>query len=465
MTRSSDPALWTTSEQAAAIANKSLGAVELFDAQLARVERLDPAINAICTHAIEPARIRAAEADLATAAGNSWGPLHGITVTIKDAIATKGIISTGGAPELRKHIPTHDAPSVARIKQAGAIVFGKTNLPLWSGEWQAFNDMFGTTSNPWDLQRTSGGSSGGAAAVVATGMSSFEIGTDIGGSVRIPAAFCGVYGHKPSHGVIPTLGYLDEPNGGNVESDVNVFGPITRSAQDLRLLLDILSGPTPDRAAAWQLNLPEPGDHGITGLRNLRVGVWFDEPSLPVDPDMISALNKLLPVLEQAGALVDVARRPNFDFQETWTSGMQLIGAACGVSDNDQSMSNTDWLFAHRKRTEVRARWADYFADFDVLLCPVSITPAIPHLQDGPIGNRRMMVGGHEVPYFLIGVWASLIGAAYLPSTSTPIGLTTGGLPVGVQVVAPYLHDRTAIAVSGWITELIGGYVVPPMAR
>jgi amidase len=252
----SDPALWTTTEQAAAIGCSELASVELFDAQLARVERLNPAVNAVCTLSVEAARERAVAADKATARGDSWGRLHGVSITVKDAIATAGVGSTGGAVEMIDHVPNIDAPAVAAVKQAGAIVFGKTNVPRWSGDFQTFNEMFGTTNNPWDLSRVPGGSSGGAAAAVACGMTSFEIGTDIGGSVRVPSAFCGVFGHKPSFGVIPTLGYLDEPTGGVTESDVNVFGPIARSADDLAMLLGVLAGPTPERAAAWRLDLP-----------------------------------------------------------------------------------------------------------------------------------------------------------------------------------------------------------------
>ena len=175
----------------------------------------------------------------------------------------------------------------AQACPAGAIVFGKTNLPEWSGDWQSFNEMFGTTNNPWALTHTPGGSSGGAAAAVACGMTSFELGTDIGGSVRVPSAFCGVWGHKPSFGVVPTLGYLDEPAGGETESDVNTFGPIARSAADLRLLLDVLAQPTSDRTVAWRLELPEPT---VTSLRGLRVAVWFDEPELEIDSDMSTVL-------------------------------------------------------------------------------------------------------------------------------------------------------------------------------
>src|SRR4029079_18360331 len=188
--------------------------------------------------------------------------------------------STGGATELRDHVPAVDATVVDTVRRAGAVVFGKTNVPRWSGDYQSYNEMFGTTNNPWDVERTPGGSSGGPAAAVAMGFTAFEIGTDIGGSIRVPSSFCGVYGHKPSFGIIPTLGYLDEPNGGGNESDVNVFGPIARSADDLELLLGLLAGPTTDRAVGWRLDLPR-GD--VTALRSLRFATWFDEPSLPMD--------------------------------------------------------------------------------------------------------------------------------------------------------------------------------------
>jgi amidase len=458
---SSDPALWTTSEQRRAIAALDLGSVELFDAQVARIDRLNPEINAVCTLDLERGRAECRRADELAAGGISLGPLHGIPITIKDAIDTAGLRSTGGSTDLQTHVPVADAPVVASLRQAGATVFGKTNLPEWSGDWQAFNAMFGTTNNPWDLSRMPGGSSGGAAAAVATGMTSFEIGTDIGGSVRVPSAFCGVFGHKPSFGVIPTLGYLDEPNGGGVESDVNVFGPIARSAEDLRLILDITAGPTPDRAVAWRLDLPECKASDLDGLR---IGVWFDEPKLPQDPEMMSVLHALLPKLVHAGALVDIDTRPSIDLTASWIGGAQIIGAAAGVSYNNQGTTHTDWLFADRNRARTRAAWADYFRHIDVLLCPVSITPAIPHNQEGTLGSRWMKVSDLDVRYVLLGVWTALIGSVYLPSTSVPVGHTPGGLPVGIQVVAPYLHDRTAITVGGLIADVADGYRVPPCA-
>src|SRR4051795_9362818 len=248
----------SATELAAAIRAKELGSRELLESFVDRIERLNPAINAVVTLDVERAHKAADRADAATARGESFGPLHGLPITIKDAIATEGIRSTGGAVELTDHIPTADATAVAKLRAAGAIVFGKTNLPRWSGDLQSYNEIFGTTNNPWDVTRGPGGSSGGPAAAVACGLTSFEIGTDIGGSVRIPSHFCGTFGLKPSFGVVPQRGYLDRVGGGITDPDINVFGPIARSADDLDVLLGVLAGPPPEQAPAWRIELPEP---------------------------------------------------------------------------------------------------------------------------------------------------------------------------------------------------------------
>ena len=448
----SDPTTWTATEQAQAIAAGRLGSEELLDAFLGRIAAVDPAVNAVCTLAVDGARARCREADAAAARGESWGSLHGLPVTIKDAIATAGIRSTGGAEALRDHVPLADAPAVAALKAAGAIVFGKTNLPEWSGDWQSFNTLFGTTNNPWDLTRTPGGSSGGAAAAVSCGMTAFELGTDIGGSVRVPAAFCGVYGLKPSWGVIPTLGYLDEPHGGLTEGDVNVFGPLARGADDLALLLDVLAGP--DR--------PVPRPPSVESPAGLRVAAWFDDPTMTIDDESRGVLEAAAEALEALGATVDRAARPAFDAEDAWRTGLFLIGAGVSVSDDvDRGLTHRDWLFLDRRRARHRAAWAEFFTAFDVLLCPVTLVPAFEHLQGGYWADRTITVNGAARPYLDLEAWLAIVGASGLPSVSTPVGRTAAGLPVGVQVVAPYLHDHTAIRVAGWL-GVSGGYRVPP---
>ncbi|MEQ1873045.1 MAG: amidase family protein [Ilumatobacteraceae bacterium] len=456
-----DPTLWTAAEQAGAIARSELGSEELLDLCLARIEKVDGAVNAVCTLAIDHARSRAREADTATARGKSWGPLHGLPITIKDAIATARIRSTGGATVLRDNVPTNDAPAVASLKAAGAIVFGKTNLPEWSGDFQSFNEMFGTSNNPWDLARTPGGSSGGAAAAVATGMTSFELGTDIGGSVRVPSAFCGVFGHKPSWGLIPTFGYIDEPRScdgvGGVESDINVFGPIARGADDLALLVDVMARP-----------IAEPLPSSLTSLANLRVAAWIDEPAAIIDSEMSTILHRAVDDLEAAGAHVDRLARPTLDVGAAWRMGGRLIWEATTVQSDEElpgAYSHRQWLLMHRERTRLRLRWAEFFENFDVLVCPVTVLPAIVHDQSGTDRTRRICVNGIDRSYLELEAWAALIGSVYLPSTVVPVGLTAQGLPIGMQIVAPYLHDRTSLKVAALTVDICGGYRPPPVIR
>lgn len=457
----SDPTLWTTTEQAAAISRRELGSEELLDLCLARIEKVNGDVNAVCTLAVEPARDRARQADAATSRGESWGPLHGLPITIKDAIATAGLRSTGGATELRDNVPTTDAPAVGSLKSAGAIVFGKTNIPEWSGDFQAFNEMFGRTNNPWDLARTPGGSSGGAAAAVACGMTSFELGTDIGGSVRVPSAFCGVFGHKPSWGLIPTFGYLDEPRSndgvGGVESDINVFGPIARGIDDLALLVDVLARP-----------IAEPLPSQLTSLAGLRVAAWIDEPALVIDGEMATMLHSAIDDLQAAGALVERGARPAIDVDTAWRMGTRLIGEATTVHSADElpgALSHRQWMLMHRERARLRLVWAKFFEGFDVLVCPVTLLPAFEHHQSGNWATRRITVNDADRSYVELEGWPALIGSVYLPSTVVPVGLTASGLPIGMQIVAPYLRDRTSLKVAALMADVRGGFVPPPIVR
>jgi Asp-tRNA(Asn)/Glu-tRNA(Gln) amidotransferase A subunit family amidase len=301
-----------------------VSARELLEQHLDRIERLDGPINSVVT--LEPTRAHAEAAaiDQARAAGRSVGRLAGVPVTIKDAIATAGIRSTGGAVELHDHIPDEDATVVARIRDAGAVVFAKTNVPRWSGDYQTYNELFGTTNNPWDLERTPGGSSGGPAAAVAMGFTGFEIGTDIGGSIRVPSSFCGVYGHKPSFGIIPTYGYLDNAIFHRSVADINVFGPIARSVDDLELLLELLAAPNPDDAVGWRLDLPPARGRDIG---DFRVAAWLDDEFAPVDPAVAAVMLDAIAALERAGARIDHDRRPDVDPTAASRDGLALISS------------------------------------------------------------------------------------------------------------------------------------------
>jgi amidase len=456
-------ALWSASRLAAALAAKELSSRELLDVYLDRIERLDGPLNSVVTLDAERATADAARADELTARGESSGPLHGLPITVKDAIETAGIRSTGGATELRDHVPVVDAPAVASLKAAGAIVFGKTNLPRWSGDLQTFNEMFGTTNNPWDVSRTPGGSSGGPAVAVACGFTSFELGTDIGGSVRIPSHFCGIYGLKPSFGVVPQRGYLDHVGGGTTDADINVFGPLARSADDLDLLLSVMAGPAPEAAPAWRLELPPPRPEG---LRSRRIGVWFEQPECPLDPDVLSVLSDAVDAVAAAGVRIERAHPP-VEFAEQTGLFLQLISAAISPSAAPEAQdamagSHAAWLAADRQRARLQRLWAEWFGTYDLLLCPVTPTAAFPHHQDDDVVARTVTIAGLEVPYLNHVMWTGLIGVVGLPSAVPPIGRTPAGLPVGMQVVAPYLRDREAVQSAGEIADLVGGGFTPP---
>jgi amidase len=449
----------------AAIRAKEVSSRELLELFLARHDELNPAINAVVTLDIERARAAATAADAATARGEWFGPLHGLPTTIKDAIETGGLRSTGGARELATHVPTADAPAVARLKAAGAFVFGKTNAPRWSGDLQTFNELFGTTNNPWDLRRTPGGSSGGAAAAVATGLTSFELGTDIGGSVRIPSSWCGVCGHKPSWGLVSQRGYLDHVGGGLTDADLNVFGPIARSARDLDLLLGVLAGPDADRAAAWRVELAAPRHRDLSGYR---IGTWLDDPAATVDSEVGDLLQDAAAALARGGAQVDGSRPPIRLAQAVELFGELIAAAVSPSADPDigdaQSGSHRHWLERDEARARMRLAWAEWFTDHDVLLCPVMPMAAFGHDQDRPFTERTVEINGSPRRHLDTLAWTGLVGVSYLPSTVVPIGRTRAGLPVGIQVVGPYLEDRSSLAVAAHLEQALGGYVAPPLA-
>ena len=454
-----EPSLWSATRQAAAIRAGELTSTDLLENYLERIERINPALNAVVTLDAEGARSAAKAADEAVSRGDELGPLHGLPVTIKDALQTAGMRSTGGAVELTDNVPERDAPVVRALREAGAIVIGKTNLPRWSADVQAFNEIFGTTVNPWNAERVPGGSSGGAAAAVATGLTSFEIGTDIGGSIRFPSAFCGVFGHKPSFGLIPTTGYLDHEQGGTTEADVNVFGPIARAAEDLDLLLGILA--RKDRP--WVTDLePSPAD-----LTSLRLAVWLDDPFCPVDQEVLDVTGASVDALEASGFSVDREARPDLDPAEASDLGQRLVGAAMLQSNADPEAgpNHRKWLDWHMRREAIREHWAEFFTAYDAVLMPVSFVPPFPHVQDKEFLERTATCNGETRPFSDIVRWTILTGMAYLPSSVPPIGLGGSGLPIGLQVVGPYGADRRTIALAGRIAELSGGYQVPPIAR
>ncbi|HEX5192990.1 MAG TPA: amidase family protein [Solirubrobacteraceae bacterium] len=456
MQATEEPLSWAATRLAAAIRSREISSRELLELELERVKEQNPRVNAVVTIDEDGAGAAARRADELTARGGSLPPLHGLPVTIKDAIETAGMRSTGGAIELTDHVPTDDAPSVARLKQAGAIVFGKTNVPRWSEDMQTYNAIFGTTNNPHDVQRTAGGSSGGAAAAVATGMTAFELGTDIGGSIRIPSHFCGVCGHKPSFGVVSQRGYLGYLGSGGTDSDLNVFGPLARTVGDLELLMDVLVGPDVELATAWTLRLP-PARHAE--LADYRIGVWIDDPDGELDIEVRALLHHAVAALGDAGAQVSDSR-PALGLAESDEVFWPLVlGAASPRLPDDVAVEvggpHARWIRHRDRAAELRRRWREWFATHDVLLCPVMPVPAFPHDLAGTFSDRSLAINGQPVPHARTLPWIGLIGVAYLPATVVPVGRTASGLPVGIQVVGPYLEDRTALFVARHLAQLL----------
>ncbi len=451
-----DIGLRSTVEQADLIQRGELSSRELTEHFIERIERLDGEINSVVTRDFETALAESDAADASQQKGQSLGVLHGVPITVKDALQTKNLKSTGGATELRDNVPSQDAAVVASIRRQGGIVMGKTNLPRWSGDIQAYNDIFGTTNNPWDISRGPGGSSGGAAAAVAMGFTSFEIGTDIGGSIRFPAAFNGVWGHKPSFGVIPTTGYLDHIDGGLNEAAINVFGPIARSAQDLELLLTVMKRNSPPWVAELEA-APE-------DLKDLKIGAWLDDEFCPIDDEVREQLEKAVDALEKDGMSVDRSARPELDPDEAAMLGLWLVQRAISQSTDSDGPGHRIWLDQHVRREELKLKWAQFFDTYDAVIMPVCFVPPFEHQQQGDFGSRTLICNGEKRNYIDVVKWTTMVGMAYLPSTVPPIGLGASGMPIGCQVVGPYGGDRLTIALAGRIGDLMGGYQPPPRA-
>jgi amidase len=478
----------TASQAVAALADGSLGSRELLDAHLERIERDNGAVNAVVAFDVERARARAAQADDDRAEGRSWGPLHGLPMTIKDSFETEGLVTTSGAPELADHVPTLDADAVARLKAAGAIVFAKTNLPLYAGDMQTDNAVFGRTNNPWDLDRSPGGSSGGAAAALATGMTLLELGSDIGGSIRNPSHYCGVFGHKPTYGVVPQRGHIPPAPGAQIRTDLNVVGPMGRSVADLVLSLDLLAAePFGLRGAS----LPSVADR-LRSVADLRVGLWLDDPAAPTDRPVLERLELAATAIEAAGATV-VEARPSSPLEEQHLVYLNLLSAAVGSSYPDEVreflaetaagmapdapargramlqgiiQSHAAWTAMDEKRAGIAHQWGEVFDRVDVMLTPVSPVTAIAHDMEIPMDERTIEINGTTQPYTSQLVWAGLATLPGLPASVVPVGPATSGssagLPVGLQIMGPFGGDRTTLAVAGWIEELLGGFRPPP---
>jgi len=464
---------------------RKLSAVELLDIVEQRIDRVNPVLNAIVAMDRKAARTAAQEADRRIASGEAR-PLEGLVMTVKDSLDVAGLVSTAGAPVYRDRVPETDAVTVARLRQAGAIVLGKTNVPAFTGDFQTFNAVYGTTNNPWDVGRSPGGSSGGAAAAVATGMAVLELGSDFGGSIRWPAHACGVFGHRPTWGLVSTRGHVPPPPGATMEAEFATVGPLARSARDLALVLELILGP----ATADKPHTPL-ATARASSPKGLRVALWADDASAPVDASVRDAVVQAGRLLSAAGADVDDTARPDFSFDEQFevfglfnhaivASGLpaevreKIAAKAASFAPDDRShqalqargakLDAQRWAEMQAKRARYRAAWAAFFEQYDVVLCPPAPVPAIPHDHTSSFHARSLDVNGARRPYFDFLVWSSLATLSNLPATVAPVGRTGDGLPVGVQIIAPEAADRTAIAVAEMLENLGCRYAPPPLA-
>ncbi len=468
---------------ATALRRKKIGCEELLDLYLTRVEKYNPRLNAIIATDLEGARKRAQAADHAFASGENWGPLHGVPMTIKESYDLVGLPTTWGIPELKDNYPDRNALGVDRLLAAGVVLFGKTNVPLYLADYQSYNAIYGTTNNPWDLTRSPGGSSGGSAAALAAGLTGLEAGSDIGSSIRNPAHYCGVFGHKPTYGIVPPRGQALP--GKVAQGDISVIGPMARSADDLALALDVMAGADEIDAAGWQLRLSAPR---LKALRDYRVAVMLTDPNADVDTEVQDRLRALADFLAQQGARISDRARPDLDTGEVHRVYIRLLRAATsarqsteefarnlevtqGLAPHDESyfaqmmrantLHHRDWLAANEARHQMRWKWAAFFKEWDLLLCPVASTAAFPHDHVGERHERTIKVNGKQVPTTDQLFWAGYSGMCFLPSTVAPAGLTPGGLPVGVQIVGPQYGDRTTIAFARLLEREYQAFVPP----
>lgn len=475
-----DLAFRPAAELAAMLRDGAIGSLELTDHYIARIERLDGEINAVVVRDFARARDAARRADARRAAGEPMGALHGVPMTIKESYDVAGLPTTWGIPVFRDNVAARDAEVVARLKSAGAVFLGKTNVPVELADFQSYNPIYGVTRNPWDAGRTPGGSSGGSAAALAAGFTALECGSDIGGSIRNPAHYCGVYGHKPTWGIVPPQGHALP--GMVAAPDLAVVGPMARSAADLQLALDVVAGPEPLDAPGWRLALPPARATG------LRVALWPTDPYCPVDAEVADRVVRVGDALARMGATVSDTARPAFDVEHACVVYLTLLNAIIAAGADEETrrrlteraaaadpadrshdvvsargavLSHRDWLIAHHQRELLRYAWRDFFAEWDVLVCPQSATAAFPH-DHGPFGSRAVQVDGAAQPYFRQLFWAGLVTAPFLPSTVFPTGPSRDGLPIGVQAVAAEYHDRTTIALAARLADELGGFRPPP---
>ena len=452
----------SATQAAELIRSREASSRELTEAALARVDAVNGAVNAIVELRREAALREAAAADAAIARGGPVGPLHGVPISVKEALNVAGMHTTWGNPAFREFVADRDATVVARLRAAGAIVAGKTNVAMMLGDFaQTSNDLYGTTRNPWDPERVPGGSSGGAAAAIAAGMTFLEYGSDLVGSIRIPASFCGVYGLKPSAGIVPLTGF-QPPGPPAPPSDMtymSALGPVARAAGDLRVALRASAGPEPPASKAFDWSLAPPRH---TRLRDFRVGVVLDDRRAPVTGEVGAVLSDAVDALARTGATVTEGWPEGIDpGQSAESFGFQIGLFFAYQQAGGEPGPLSQVIEQETSRMAHRAAWSAYFTGVDAFLCPVNFTAAFPH-DTRPFGERTIATADGERPYGDQPFWIAHASLAGLPAVAAPVGRTPGGLPVGLQIVGPRYEDDTPVTLAELLADVTGGYQPPP---
>ncbi len=484
-----DITLESATRQLALLGNGQISAVELLKLHLARIEALNPALNAVVGLDEAQAMTMARDSDAKRAQGQA-GALEGLPITIKDAFDVAGLVSTAGANAYRERVPDEDAAAVARLRAAGAVIMGKSNVPVFSGDFQTYNPVYGTTNNPWDVSLSPGGSSGGAAVAVATGMSSFELGSDLGSSIRWPCAATGVYGLKTTWNLASSWGMVPPPPERRTarNADLVVVGPIARSADDIELVMSVIMGGR-DPGSPSPVVLAPPRKREADGLR---VCVWMDDPFAKADALVRQGVMKAARLLEAQGAVIDEVARPGFTYEEAFevyalinhaivAYGLppkvraRMQGMAAMFSPTDIShrslqargarMTPGFYQQVSARRLAVKMQWARFFERFDVVLCPPAPVAFLPHDHNPDVHARTLQVNGEAKPYLDFLVWAALATGADLPALSAPVMRSPMGLPLGVQIIGRADADLQVIAVGRMLAAITGGFHAPPMAR
>lgn len=461
-----------------------LSSAELLSDVITQIENFDGPINAVVVRDFERAldRAKAADRKRSQASSDSLGRLHGLPLTVKESFDVSGLATTWGMTPNRDNVASRNAEAVQRLSDAGAIVIGKTNVPNGVADHQTSSSLFGTTNNPWDARLTCGGSSGGSAAALAAGFTSLELGSDLGGSLRVPSHFCGTYSHRPSYGLVPQTGH--SLPGRSATTDITAIGPMARSVQDLRVLFDILTGPDKFDAPGWRVDLPKPRAERLAGFR---VAVLANHKACEVDEAIESSILNLSDALRRAGAKVDDDIEWPVDLDVCHHDYLVMIRSIAlrhsphellqrlsadlaGLDDADKSyraatrraagLSHHGWHALNERRHNFRLAWRSFFDSYDVVLCPAHASLAFPHDLETDRESRAIQVNGKSQDYNASLFWLAIAGLNYLPVTTRPIGMANA-LPVGVQVIGPYLEDLTALRFAELLEELCPRPVYP----